>query len=158
MAGLPALSGAIDVDSPNGNIQPWLRSLDGLNTHDDAYESVIAGGVTTGVVLPGSENSIGGQAFVIKYRPTAEKTPTSMLLEPPHSIVNGTHVDPSLPPRWRQMKFVLNHPPLGYSHLTILLDMLVEKIPVRCFSLVIPYSSFVQAKFTLRLEWITFGT
>jgi len=27
-----------------------------------------------------------------------------MLLEPPHSIINGTKVDPTIPPRWRLMK------------------------------------------------------
>lgn len=46
---------------------------------------------------------IGGQAFVIKLRPTEERSPTSMLLEPPYTI-NDTRVDPTLPPRWRQMK------------------------------------------------------
>ena len=46
---------------------------------------------------------IGGQAFVIKLRPTEERSPSSMLLEPPYTI-NDTRVDPTLPPRWRQMK------------------------------------------------------
>lgn len=35
-----------------------LRSLDGLNTHDDAYELAIAGGLTTALVIPGSANAI----------------------------------------------------------------------------------------------------
>jgi hypothetical protein len=118
----PHLSGASDTNSIKGIAQPWLRSLDGLNTHDDAYRLSISGGVTTANVLPGSANAvctafclcaatltralwvkIGGQAFTIKLRPTQERTPTSMLLEPPFSL-NGTHVDPNLPPRWRQMK------------------------------------------------------
>jgi hypothetical protein len=30
------------------------RSVDGLNTHDEAYLLSIAGGVTTAVVLPGT--------------------------------------------------------------------------------------------------------
>ena len=38
---------------------PWLRSLDGLNTHDDAYKLTISGGVTTANVLPGSADAIG---------------------------------------------------------------------------------------------------
>ncbi|KAF9017784.1 hypothetical protein BDZ89DRAFT_1165551 [Hymenopellis radicata] len=108
---LPELDGASDGNSLKGDMQPWLRSLDGLNTHDDAYKPVVAGGVTTGVILPGSANGIGGQAFVIKYRPTAEKSPSSMLLEPPHSIINGSNVDPSLPPRWRQMKHACGENP-----------------------------------------------
>ncbi|KAI6021404.1 composite domain of metallo-dependent hydrolase [Pisolithus microcarpus] len=99
----PSLAGASDTNSLKGPILPWLRSLDGLNTHDDAYLLSISGGVTTANVLPGSANAIGGQAFVIKLRPTAERSPSSMLLEPPYTI-NNTQVDPTLRPRWRQMK------------------------------------------------------
>ncbi|KAH0827801.1 hypothetical protein J3R83DRAFT_3426 [Lanmaoa asiatica] len=99
---VPALAGADDTNSEKGPILPWLRSLDGLNTHDDAYRLSISGGVTTANVLPGSANAIGGQAFVIKLRPTEERSPSSMLLEPPYTI-NDTRVDPTLPPRWRQM-------------------------------------------------------
>ena len=55
----PALDGAVDDNSLKGTIQPWLRSLDGLNTHDDSYALSIAGGVTTALVLPGSANAIG---------------------------------------------------------------------------------------------------
>lgn len=55
----PALSGANDGNSRHGIVQPWLRALDGLNTHDDAYHLSISGGVTTALVLPGSANGIG---------------------------------------------------------------------------------------------------
>ena len=55
------------MDSPNGITQPWLRSLDGLNTHDDAYNLSISGGVTTSLVLPGSDAAIGKSfRFAIK--------------------------------------------------------------------------------------------
>jgi imidazolonepropionase-like amidohydrolase len=106
----PALRGASDGNSRHGPILPWLRALDGINTHDDAYRLTLSGGVTTALVLPGSANSIGGQAFTIKLRPTAERSPTSMLLEPPHTI-NGSHVDPSAPPRWRHMKHACGENP-----------------------------------------------
>lgn len=56
----PELEGAIDDNSLKGTAQPWLRSLDGLNTHDDSYPLSIAGGITTALVLPGSANAIGG--------------------------------------------------------------------------------------------------
>ena len=56
---VPELDGASDTNSLKGVTQPWLRSLDGLNTHDDAYELSIAGGVTTALILPGSANAIG---------------------------------------------------------------------------------------------------
>lgn len=91
------------MDHPPRLTLPWMRSLDGLNTHDDSYQLSVAGGVTTSLVLPGSADAIGGQAFPIKLRPTAERSPTSMLIELPYTL-NGTDVDPSLPPRWRHMK------------------------------------------------------
>lgn len=56
---LKVVSGAVDGNSHKGPILPWLRSIDGLNTHDDAYNLSIAGGVTTAQVLPGSANNIG---------------------------------------------------------------------------------------------------
>ncbi|KAJ7089249.1 carbohydrate esterase family 9 protein [Mycena belliarum] len=106
----PSLSGARDSNSHAGLTLPWLRSLDGLNTHDDAYRLSIAGGVTTANVLPGSANAIGGQAYVIKLRPTAERSASAMLLEPPFSI-NDTHVNPFQRPRWRQMKHACGENP-----------------------------------------------
>jgi hypothetical protein len=82
----PALSGANDGNSwkgitPShvllnnalrsiffaGPILPWLRSLDGLNTHDDAYRLSISGGVTTANVLPGSANAIGAITLIHLY-------------------------------------------------------------------------------------------
>ena len=101
-------------DSVKAPILPFLRSIDGLNTHDQAYNLTIAGGVTTALVLPGSANNIGqsvgrqarirrafsldlhdvsfsffstgGQAFVIKPRQTAENTPSSMVVDAPWVI------------------------------------------------------------------------
>ncbi len=60
VASLPILKGSLDVDSLNGVVQPWLRSLDGLNTHDESYPLSLAGGVTSSLILPGSANAIGG--------------------------------------------------------------------------------------------------
>ena len=97
----PELEGSDDTNSLKGLAMPWLRSLDGLNTHDEAYRLSISGGVTTANVLPGSADAIGGQAFTIKLRETSEKTTTSLLLEPPFGI-NGTETLER--PRWRQMK------------------------------------------------------
>jgi hypothetical protein len=55
----PSLEGSDDTNSLKGLVLPWLRSLDGLNTHDDAYRLSISGGVTTANVLPGSADAIG---------------------------------------------------------------------------------------------------
>ncbi|TFK55529.1 composite domain of metallo-dependent hydrolase [Heliocybe sulcata] len=100
---LPSMRATFDVNSPNGPILPWLRSIDGFNTHDEAFRLGIAGGVTSVQALPGSGNAIGGQAFMMKLRKTSERSPSSMVLEPPHSL-NGSELDHALPPRWRHMK------------------------------------------------------
>ncbi|CCM03596.1 uncharacterized protein FIBRA_05734 [Fibroporia radiculosa] len=107
----PALEGASgDENSIQGPIQPWLRSLDGLNTHDESYALSISGGVTTALVLPGSANAIGGQGFTIKLRKTSERTPSSMLLEPPFQI-NSSFLETAERPRWRQMKHACGENP-----------------------------------------------
>lgn len=62
-ASSPALGGAVDDNSIKGTAQPWLRMLDGLNTHDDSYLTSIGGGVTTSLILPGSANAIGNILF-----------------------------------------------------------------------------------------------
>lgn len=106
----PELLGSEDTNSIAGVAQPWLRSIDGLNTHDDAYRLSISGGVTTALILPGSANAIGGQAYVIKLRPTAERSPSSMLLEPPFTL-NSSAKTPLLPNRWRHMKHACGENP-----------------------------------------------
>lgn len=50
----PGLKGSSDTNSHRGNTQPWLRSFDGFNTHDLAFNLSISGGITTMLVLPGS--------------------------------------------------------------------------------------------------------
>ncbi|KIK67367.1 hypothetical protein GYMLUDRAFT_37473 [Collybiopsis luxurians FD-317 M1] len=110
-ASSPALEGSEDDNSLKGTILPWMRSLDGLNTHDDSYRLSISGGVSTSLVLPGSADAIGGQAFVIKLRKTAERSPSSMLLEPPYHINGSGPLDASLPPRWRHMKHACGENP-----------------------------------------------
>ena len=60
----PALSGTQDGNSEKGTIEAWLRSLDGLNTHDESYRSSVAGGVTTSLILPGSANAIGKLSLI----------------------------------------------------------------------------------------------
>ncbi|KAF8332695.1 composite domain of metallo-dependent hydrolase [Cantharellus anzutake] len=108
---VPELEGSSDTNSWQGITQPWLRSLDAIDTHDLAYKSSISGGITTSLVLPGSANAIGGQAFVIKLRDTSERSPLSKVLEPPYHLLNGTRVDPSVPPRWRHMKHAAGENP-----------------------------------------------
>ncbi|GJJ09058.1 hypothetical protein Clacol_003280 [Clathrus columnatus] len=106
----PDLKGASDTNSHNGPILSWLRSIDGLNTHDDSYRLSIAGGVTTAQVLPGSGNNIGGQSFVIKLRSTPERSVISKLVEPPPTL-NGTEYAYTHPQKWRHMKHACGENP-----------------------------------------------
>ncbi|KAJ7116354.1 hypothetical protein C8R44DRAFT_792267 [Mycena epipterygia] len=108
----PLLEGASDGNSNKGLVLPWLRSLDGMNTHDEGFKLAIAGGVTTSLILPGSANAMGGQGFVIKLRPTKERSSSSLLLEPPFGL-NGSDVDYNIPPRWRHMKHACGENPAG---------------------------------------------
>ncbi|OJT03822.1 hypothetical protein TRAPUB_5511 [Trametes pubescens] len=107
----PSLRGASDGNSRKGPILPWLRALDGLNTHDEAYRLSASGGVTTALVLPGSANAIGGQGAVIKLRPPTDRSPTGMLLESPYETGNTTVYDPTSHFRFRQMKHACGENP-----------------------------------------------
>ncbi|KAH9899532.1 composite domain of metallo-dependent hydrolase [Cubamyces lactineus] len=111
----PATAGALDYSSSHGPILPWLRTIDGFNTHDDAFALAVAGGVTTVQVVPGSENVIGGQAFMVKLRKTSERTPSSMLIEPPYAL-NGSKPDPNLPGRWRYLMQSCGENVKGYGN------------------------------------------
>lgn len=117
LSSAPRLKGAHDTNSHKAPILPWLRSLDGLNTHDEGYELARSGGVTTAQILPGSANDIGGQGFVIKLRQTKERSPTAMLVEPPFTL-NGSYFDHDLPPRWRHMKHACGENPSNAYSMT----------------------------------------
>ncbi|KAF5323700.1 hypothetical protein D9619_012917 [Psilocybe cf. subviscida] len=74
------------------NIHPYPLSpgVDGLSAHGDTYKLAILGGVTTAQALPGGANNIGGQAFVIKFRETRERSTTNRVLKPPETLGGGT--------------------------------------------------------------------
>ncbi|KAI0533851.1 amidohydrolase [Xylaria digitata] len=65
--GLPELVGNEDTNELSSDITPYVRSIDGINPNDYQIEVIKSGGVTTSLVLPGSGNNIGGEAFVIKH-------------------------------------------------------------------------------------------
>ncbi|KAF4119710.1 Imidazolonepropionase or related amidohydrolase [Geosmithia morbida] len=64
---LPFLKGYDDTNEMSDNLTPWARSKDGLFPLDPQIQVIKSGGVTTSLVLPGSGNSIGGEAYVIKH-------------------------------------------------------------------------------------------
>ncbi|PIL36090.1 hypothetical protein GSI_01750 [Ganoderma sinense ZZ0214-1] len=110
----PNLRGSDDGNSWKGPITPWLRILDALNTHDLGYENSMSGGVTTSLIIPGSLNAIGGQGLAMKLRPTKERSPTSMLLEP-YLGFNGTDYSGEVGRHWGHMKHACGENPKSYG-------------------------------------------
>ncbi|KAI1325574.1 amidohydrolase [Xylariaceae sp. FL0255] len=64
---LPELNGNGDGNEMSADITPFVRSIDGLNPNDHQIQVIKSGGVTTSLILPGSANNMGGEAFVIKH-------------------------------------------------------------------------------------------
>ncbi|KAL1874778.1 hypothetical protein VTK73DRAFT_197 [Phialemonium thermophilum] len=66
---LPTLHSNDDVSefSDSSNIAPYVRSKDGIKPLDHHLQVIKSGGVTSSLVLPGSRNNIGGEAFVVKH-------------------------------------------------------------------------------------------
>jgi hypothetical protein len=64
---LPELRGNEDTNELSSDITPYVRSIDGFNPLDHQLQVIKSGGVTTSLILPGSGNNIGGEAYVIKH-------------------------------------------------------------------------------------------
>jgi imidazolonepropionase-like amidohydrolase len=84
---LPGLNGNDDTNEASDNITPWARSIDALFPLDPQIQVIKSGGVTSSLILPGSANNIGGEAFFVKHavgkgdgRP--ELSAASMLADP----------------------------------------------------------------------------
>lgn len=67
MEPLPELRGGSDGNELSSDITPYVRSIDGFNPLDPQLQVIKSGGVTTSLILPGSGNNMGGEAFVIKH-------------------------------------------------------------------------------------------
>lgn len=67
VSSLPGLWGTEDTNEMAADITPYVRSIDGLQPADRQLQVIKSGGVTTSLVLPGSANNMGGEAFVIKH-------------------------------------------------------------------------------------------
>ena len=64
---LPTLHGNEDVSELSTNITPYVRAMDGIQPLDTQLQVIKSGGVTSSLILPGSSNNIGGEAFVVKH-------------------------------------------------------------------------------------------
>lgn len=64
---LPTLDGSSDGNEMSDNITPWARSIDAILPFDVQFQVIKSGGVTTSLVLPGSGNNMGGEAYLVKH-------------------------------------------------------------------------------------------
>ncbi|KAF7720797.1 hypothetical protein EC973_006073 [Apophysomyces ossiformis] len=77
----PELAGTDDTNEMTTPLTPFVRSLDGFNPSDNAIRIVSSGGITTALVLPGSGNSMGGEAYAFKLRPVPTTSSEDMLVQ-----------------------------------------------------------------------------
>lgn len=65
----PSTFGTDDTNEMTNPTTPQVRAIDGFNPHDPALDDIVAGGVTTIQVIPGSGNAMGGEGAVFKVWP-----------------------------------------------------------------------------------------
>ncbi|KAI3007394.1 hypothetical protein CBS147346_3203 [Aspergillus niger] len=66
----PQVAATSDVNEKSlGPITPFVRAIDGFTPSDPAIRIIASGGVTSSLVLPGSANIVGGEAYPIKNLP-----------------------------------------------------------------------------------------
>ena len=93
----------MEVNEATSPLTPFVRSLDAFNPSDKAIEIVASGGVTTALVLPGSANQMGGEAFVFKLRPVSTTSNEDMLIQ--------AGIDEEVDAKWRWMKMACGENP-----------------------------------------------
>ena len=102
-AGVDSLPGLDDdTNELSSDITPFVRSIDGFNPLDPQLQVIKSGGVTTSLILPGSGNNMGGEAYVMKHavgKPDgrSEIAPEDMLADPDRN--------------WRYMKMACGENP-----------------------------------------------
>ncbi|KAF9582989.1 hypothetical protein BGW38_010464 [Lunasporangiospora selenospora] len=77
--GWPYLAATRDFIERIVPVTPYVRSIDGFNPGDLAIERTVSGGVTSSLVLPGSDNVIGGESFAFKLRPVSTLSTEDMM-------------------------------------------------------------------------------
>lgn len=84
----PDLRATDDTNEMNdafGPLTPFVRSLDSIKPYDVATTWIRSGGVTSSLILPGSANIMGGEAYIVKNVLRAgkdgEETVEEMLLD-----------------------------------------------------------------------------
>ncbi|KAJ1561548.1 hypothetical protein HK096_004275, partial [Nowakowskiella sp. JEL0078] len=92
----PETRGTDDTNEGTNPVTPQLKSLDGFNINDLAIQIVNSGGVTASLILPGSANLMGGEAYAVKLRTPKSNSAMEMLLNYGMNKSDGK--------QWRWMK------------------------------------------------------
>ncbi|KAI7897106.1 uncharacterized protein EV154DRAFT_455231 [Mucor mucedo] len=98
----PEFDGTQDTNEMTQPLTPFVRTIDAFNPSDNAIRIVASGGVTTVLVLPGSGNIVGGEAFSFKLRPVETLSNEDMLVQ--------AHIDEE-ETKWRWMKMACGENP-----------------------------------------------
>ncbi|KAI9220083.1 hypothetical protein BC828DRAFT_348638 [Blastocladiella britannica] len=100
----PSLQGTSDTnDFGNPNL-PHMQSFDSFHPHDTALPLILSGGITTILVLPGSANLQGGEAFAVKTPQKATNSAEDMLVNANISRTDPDAVYSTGGPYWRWAK------------------------------------------------------
>ncbi|KAE8361967.1 hypothetical protein BDV27DRAFT_160194 [Aspergillus caelatus] len=105
-----------------GPITPFVRAIDGFKPYDPAIKIIASGGVTSSLVLPGSANIVGGEAYMVKNLPLSGESG-----EP---IVEELLLEYGLPENGRQryLKMACGENPKGvYGNTRLGLTWLLRK-------------------------------
>ncbi|GJJ68433.1 hypothetical protein EMPS_00779 [Entomortierella parvispora] len=98
----PELEATQDTNEMTQPLTPFVRSLDGFNPSDPAREWVLSGGITTSLILPGSGNIMGGEAYSVKMRKVDTLSTEDMLVQAGEDD------------KWRYMKMACGENPKRY--------------------------------------------
>ena len=82
---LSATDDSNEVSDDFGSLTPFVRSIDAMKAYDEATTIIASGGVTSSLILPGSANIMGGEAYLVKNLlrsgPEGEEVVEEILLE-----------------------------------------------------------------------------
>lgn len=82
---LKATDDTNEVSDDFGSLTPFVRSIDSMKAYDESTTIIASGGVTSSLILPGSANIMGGEAYLVKNLlrsgPEGEEVVEEILLE-----------------------------------------------------------------------------
>lgn len=77
----PSLAALRDGNEQSNPLTPFVRALDAFYPDDKGIRIVASGGITTSLVLPGSANLMGGEAYAFKLRAVPTRSNEDMLVQ-----------------------------------------------------------------------------